>query len=103
MPSVKLTKLQIPAIEKRKRLAEFSVKTDSLTDIMVNKVLSAYQRNEAKDVFDLYIYLNEKPKYNLVKLTKMVEKNSESELNRRFWSQKSTNWPINSIYYRPCS
>lgn len=71
---LELVYFPFPAIEKRKRLAEFSVKTDSLTDIMVNKILSAYQRNESKDVFDLYIYLNDKPKYNLMKLAKMVEK-----------------------------
>lgn len=62
------------SIEKKILLPEFSVKTDSLTDIIVNKTLSSYQRNEPKDVFDLYCYLKEKPKYNLQKLIEMVEK-----------------------------
>lgn len=63
-----------PAIEKRKKLPEFSLKTDSLTDIIVNKTLSTYQRNEPKDIFDLYCYLTRKPKYDLPKLIALVEK-----------------------------
>ena len=49
-------------------------KIDPLTDIMVNKTLSTYQRQEPKDVFDLYCYLKNKPKYNLQKLIKLVER-----------------------------
>jgi predicted nucleotidyltransferase component of viral defense system len=41
---------------------------------MVNKILSTYQRQEPKDVFDLYCYLNNKPKHNLQKLIKLVER-----------------------------
>lgn len=63
-----------PAIEKRKILPEFSLKIDSLTDIMINKTLSIYQRNEVKDVYDLYCYLNNRSKYDLSKLIDLVEK-----------------------------
>lgn len=63
-----------PAIEKQKILPEFSLKIDSLTDIMINKTLSIYERNEVKDVYDLYCYLNNRPKYNLFKLIDLVEK-----------------------------
>lgn len=63
-----------PAIAKRNILPEFSFKADSLTDIMVNKTLSTYQRSEVKDVFDLYRYLSNQPKYNLTKLISLVEK-----------------------------
>ena len=69
-----------PAVEKRTEIKEFSIKADSLTDIMVNKVLSTYQRNEVKDIYDLYWYLSNKPeyiatlKYNIIKLIKLVEK-----------------------------
>lgn len=74
--AVKLELVFFPfsSIEKRKVSPEFSVRIDSLTDIMVNKILSAYQRNEPKDVFDLYCYLSQKPKYDFFKLTKLVEK-----------------------------
>lgn len=61
-------------IESRKKLEQYSLKIDSLTDIMVNKILSTYQRNEVKDIYDLYFYFKSKPKYNLKKLTKLVEK-----------------------------
>ncbi len=61
-------------IETRKTLKQYFVRVDSLTDIMVNKILSTYQRNEVKDIYDLYFYFKNKPKYNLRKLTKLVEK-----------------------------
>ena len=63
-----------PAIEERLKINEFSFKVDSLSDIMVNKTLSTYQRNEVKDVFDLYCYLSDKPNYNLHQLIELVEK-----------------------------
>ncbi len=71
---LELVYFPFPAIEKKVSLPEFSIKVDSLTDIMVNKTLSAYQRQEPKDVFDLYCYLSNKPKYNLQKLIKLVER-----------------------------
>jgi len=61
-------------IENRKTLEQYSIKVDSLTDIMVNKILSTYQRNEVKDIYDLYFYFKNKPKYNLQQLTGLVEK-----------------------------
>lgn len=67
-------KTHVPAIEKKFSLPEFSLQVDSLTDIMVNKTLSTYQRNEPKDVFDIYCYLVSKPKYDLPELIKLVER-----------------------------
>jgi len=61
-------------IEKIKKSEEFSLQVDSLTDIIVNKTLSTYQRNEPKDVYDLYCYLSSCLKYDLFKLIKLVEK-----------------------------
>ncbi len=63
-----------PAIEKRRTLTEFSLEIDSLTDIITNKTLSIYQRNEVKDVYDLYCYLTNHPKYDLFKLIDLVER-----------------------------
>lgn len=71
---LELVYFPFPAIEKKVFLPEFSLRVDSLTDIMVNKTLSTYQRNEPKDAFDLYCYLNNKPKYNLQKLIKLVDR-----------------------------
>lgn len=71
---IELVFFPFPRIEKEKDLSEFSVKIDSLTDIMVNKTLSTYQRQEPKDVYDLYCYLNNQPKYNLDTLVSLVEK-----------------------------
>lgn len=74
--TVKLELVYFPfqSFEKKARLKEFSLAVDSLTDIMINKILSTYQRDEPKDVYDLYCYLSNKPKYNLPKLVSLVEK-----------------------------
>jgi predicted nucleotidyltransferase component of viral defense system len=74
--TVKLELVYFPfeSVEKKARLKEFSLAVDSLADIMVNKILSTYQRNEPKDIYDLYCYLNAKPKYDLAKLVALVEK-----------------------------
>ncbi len=74
--NVKLELVFFPfsAIEKKEVLKEFNFRADSLTDIMTNKTLSVYQRKEPKDVYDLYWYLNKKPKYNLIKFVSLVEK-----------------------------
>lgn len=63
-----------PATDKKEILPEFSVKIDSLSDIMTNKILSTYQRNEPKDVFDLYRYLSGEPKHDLSQLIGLAEK-----------------------------
>lgn len=61
-------------IKKTNTLKEFDTRIDSLVDIMINKTLSSYQRKEIKDVYDLYFYLKNKPQYDLVGLTRLVEK-----------------------------
>jgi len=71
---LELVYFPFPAVEKKMSLPKFSILVDSLTDIMVNKILSAYQRQEPKDVFDLYCYLDNKPKHNFQKLIKLVER-----------------------------
>ena len=71
---LELVYFPFPSIEKKFFLPEFSLRVDSLTDIMINKTLSTYQRNEPKDVFDIYCYLGDKPKYGLQKLIKLVER-----------------------------
>jgi len=74
--TVKLELVYFPfkSVEKKARLKEFSLAVDSLTDAMVNKILSTYQRDEPKDIYDLYCYLSDEPKYNLSKLVSFVEK-----------------------------
>lgn len=74
--AIKLELVYFPfaAIEKRKKIKDFSVIADSLTDIMINKTLAAYQRDEIKDIYDLYFYLANKPKYYLFQLISLVEK-----------------------------
>lgn len=73
---IKLEMVYFPfaSIENKTAIPEFSIKADSLTDIMTNKTLSAYQRDEVKDVFDLYRYLSANPKHNLIKLVSFVDK-----------------------------
>jgi len=49
------------------------IKIESLYDIAVSKTLTAYQRREVKDAYDLYIILREKH-FSLKKLIEGVEK-----------------------------
>ena len=49
------------------------IATESLLDIAASKILSAYQRDEIKDVFDLFVILKSK-KYSLKNLIAGVEK-----------------------------
>ncbi len=58
---------------KPKEDAALKVKIDSLKDIAVNKVLTAYQRQEPKDVYDLCL-LCQQQKFNLPQLIKLVDK-----------------------------
>lgn len=74
--SVKLELVYFPflTIEKRKVLKEFGVRIDSLANLMANKIFSAYERAEPKDIFDLHSYLTKKPRFNLMRLIKLAEK-----------------------------
>ena len=71
---IELVYFPFPRIEKSKRVKDFGIKIDSLTNIMVNKTLSSYQRKEVKDIYDLYYYFSKKHKYKLTTLLKLVEK-----------------------------
>lgn len=51
----------------------FNIKINSLADIATNKTLAVYQRDEQKDIFDLYCLLKNK-NLNLNKLIKNVNK-----------------------------
>jgi len=59
-----------PKLEKAKRIGK--IKIESLKDIATSKALSAYQRAEVKDAFDLYFLLKEKY-FTLEQLIKGVE------------------------------
>lgn len=74
--NVKLELVYFPFINigKVKKLKEFGLKIDSLADILTNKILSTYERQEVKDVYDLYFYLGRKPKNNFLKLINLCEK-----------------------------
>lgn len=50
---------------------ELDIKIAGLKDIAVNKTLSAFQRQEPKDAYDLYILLKDK-KFKLTELVKAV-------------------------------
>ena len=56
------------------------IKIESLFDIAVSKTLSAYQRQEVKDAFDLFIILKEKH-FSLKQLTGGVQRKFEEEID----------------------
>jgi len=60
-----------PKIKKRKLWKGIWV--DSLDDISANKLMSYFDRNDPKDLFDLYFLLTQK-EYSVEKLIKLTEK-----------------------------
>lgn len=74
-----------PSLKPRKKYKGILV--DSLDDIAANKVMAFFDRNDPKDLFDLYFLLAEK-RYKVKELLKLTEKKfgvlfSEST----FWSE----------------
>lgn len=63
-----------PALGKRARWAEYGLAIDSLRDIAANKVHAITERNEPKDVFDLYTMLQTQTAWSLKKIFADVEK-----------------------------
>ncbi|MBU2595451.1 nucleotidyl transferase AbiEii/AbiGii toxin family protein [Patescibacteria group bacterium] len=76
-----------PKLAKVKKIDK--IKVESLLDIAVAKTLSAYQRSEVKDVYDLFIILNEK-KFTLKKLIDGVKKKFEEEIDPAMLLAKMT-------------
>lgn len=74
-----------PALKPRKKWEGISI--DSLDDIAANKTMAFFDRNDAKDLFDIYFLIN-KENFTPQKLLKLAEdkfgvKFSESN----FWSE----------------
>lgn len=59
------------------------VKTDSFEDLATNKLLALYQRNDPKDIFDLYFIL-QKGHFTTEQLLQNVEKKFGEVLNHEF-------------------
>jgi len=57
-----------------------NVVVESLADIAISKTLSAYQRNEAKDAFDLFVVLKTK-KFNIEELISGVERKFSEKID----------------------
>ena len=60
-----------PNLKTRERWKSITI--DSLDDIATNKLMSLFDRNDPKDLFDLYFLLTKK-NYTIEKLVKLVEK-----------------------------
>lgn len=74
-----------PRLKPQKKWQGISV--DSLEDIAANKVMAFFDRNDPKDLCDLYFILIEK-KYKVKRLLKLVEKKFGIQLSESaFWSE----------------
>ena len=72
-------------IRPRKKWQGISI--DSLEDIAANKVMAFFDRNDPKDLFDLYCLLTKK-KHSLKTLLKLVEKKFGVKIEKMsFWSE----------------
>jgi len=77
----------------KKRLAPLEekdgIKVDSLTDLAANKVIAYLDRNEPKDLFDLYILLANQH-FSLIELLDLVEKKFGLRVSEfQFWSEST--------------
>lgn len=65
----------------KKRKLWKGIYVDSLDDIAANKFMSLFDRNDPKDLFDLYFLLTKK-KYTLEKLIKLTHKKFGVKINK---------------------
>lgn len=68
------------SIKKSVRLAEFNIKIDSIEDILANKTHAIFERNEPKDIFDIYCIL-QKRKTKFLAILKWVRKKFGVEID----------------------
>jgi len=74
-------------VKKPTIIRDFNLKIDSLEDILTNKVHSAFERAEPKDVFDIYCILQKK-KIKFSQMFKLVEKKFGVKIDPVLWSAK---------------
>lgn len=78
-----------PKLKLRKKWQGISV--DSLDDIAANKTMAFFDRNEPKDLYDLYFLLTQK-QYTVTKLLKLAEKKFGVKFaESAFWSESYKN------------
>ena len=77
---IKLEFVYFPFIKLNKPRKIGKIAVESLKDLAVSKILSAYQRNEVKDAVDVYFILKRK-KFTLKELVSGVEKKFGEEID----------------------
>ena len=77
-----------PLIDKPKIDNNFQIKVDSLLDIATNKVQTIFERQEPKDVFDLY-WILKKEKVSLDKLFDLAERKFGSSIDPVTWAARA--------------
>ncbi len=74
-----------PALLPRKKWSGIFI--DSLDDIAANKTMAFFDRNDPKDLYDIYFLLTKK-KYSVKKLLKLTKKKFNIEFSKSaFWSE----------------
>ncbi len=82
---LEFARYNFPALKKRRM--RHGVYVDSLDDVACNKTMVLFDRNDPKDLFDLYFLLT-KSGYTVKKLLKMVEKKFGVKFQEMsFWSE----------------
>lgn len=79
-------------LKKRKKL--LGVYIDSLEDIVANKIMAYFDRNEPKDLFDIYFLITQK-KFAIRNLLKLAQQKFGVEFNEGlFWSEAFKTLPL---------
>lgn len=75
-------------------LAYQGILIDSLADISANKIIALFDRNEPKDLFDVYTLLVQK-KYKIAELLDLTEKKFGVKFSEfSFWSECAKSFPL---------
>lgn len=75
-------------------LAFQGILIDSLADISANKIIAMFDRNEPKDLFDIYTLLVQK-KYTVSQLLDLTEKKFGVKFSEfSFWSECTKSFPL---------
>jgi predicted nucleotidyltransferase component of viral defense system len=82
---IDFNKYEYKALKKKNKFKNILI--DSLEDISANKTLSLFDRDEPKDVFDIY-FLIKKANFNFKKLLKLTEKKFGLKFSEdNFWEE----------------
>jgi len=97
---IEFAQYEFPLLKPIKKWPERNLFITSLEDIVVSKIMAIFDRNEPKDIVDLY-YILKKSKYNLDQILKWVKKKFSMEIEKLVLFQEINRGITNLDKVRP--